>query len=100
MDGQYCEFGGTVKKCEEWLHKNHPDMHQKLYSEGSWLNGPKDDYGTDQAKRGIKRESFCPVGRSTETSGEGCGEKDSKGCSGRTARGREKGGSSGADQTG
>ncbi|KIW17104.1 translation machinery-associated protein 22 [Exophiala spinifera] len=29
---EYCEFGGTVKKCEEWLHKNHPDMHQKLYS--------------------------------------------------------------------
>ncbi|KAL6241260.1 Translation machinery-associated protein 22 [Rhinocladiella similis] len=29
---EYCEFGGTVRKCEEWLHKNHPDMHQKLYS--------------------------------------------------------------------
>ena len=31
---QYCEFGGTVKKCEEWLEKNHLDMHEKLYSEG------------------------------------------------------------------
>jgi len=30
---EYCEFGGTVKKCEEWLQKNHPDMHKKLYSE-------------------------------------------------------------------
>merc|ERR1712000_403674 len=29
---EYCEFGGTVKKCEEWLLKHHPDMHQKLYS--------------------------------------------------------------------
>merc|ERR1712000_8522 len=29
---EYCEFGGTVKKCEEWLLKHHPDIHQKLYS--------------------------------------------------------------------
>lgn len=32
---QYCEFGGTVKKCEDWLENNHPDMHQRLYSEGT-----------------------------------------------------------------
>lgn len=27
-----------MKKCQEWLEKNHPDMHEKLYSEGmsSW----------------------------------------------------------------
>ncbi|EAS36953.3 translation machinery-associated protein 22 [Coccidioides immitis RS] len=30
---EYCEFGGTAKKCEEWLHENNPSMHQKLYSE-------------------------------------------------------------------
>ncbi|KAK2811984.1 Translation machinery-associated protein 22 [Emmonsiellopsis sp. PD_5] len=30
---EYCEFGGTVKKCQEWLEKNHPDMHQRLYSD-------------------------------------------------------------------
>ncbi|PGH11805.1 translation machinery-associated protein 22 [Polytolypa hystricis UAMH7299] len=30
---EYCEFGGRVKKCEEWLHKYHPEMHQKLYSD-------------------------------------------------------------------
>ncbi|KAJ4989258.1 translation machinery-associated protein 22 [Stagonosporopsis vannaccii] len=30
---QYCEFGGTTKKCEEWLEKEHPDMHAKLYSQ-------------------------------------------------------------------
>jgi len=23
-----------VKKCEEWLEKNHREMHEKLYSEG------------------------------------------------------------------
>ncbi|KAF2186842.1 density-regulated protein DRP1 [Zopfia rhizophila CBS 207.26] len=30
---EYCEFGGTVKKCEEWLKQHHPDMHEKLYSQ-------------------------------------------------------------------
>ncbi|KAI9869061.1 MAG: Translation machinery-associated protein 22 [Trichoglossum hirsutum] len=30
---EYCEFGGTVKKCEEWLKTNHPDMHARIYSE-------------------------------------------------------------------
>ncbi|ODH51954.1 translation machinery-associated protein 22 [Paracoccidioides brasiliensis] len=29
----YCEFGGTVKKCQEWLQDNHPDMYQRLYSD-------------------------------------------------------------------
>ncbi|KAK7540719.1 translation initiation factor SUI1 [Phyllosticta citribraziliensis] len=29
---QYCEFGGTTKKCEEWLQAHHPDMHSRLYS--------------------------------------------------------------------
>ncbi|KAM0802450.1 translation machinery-associated protein 22 [Usnea florida] len=30
---EYCEFGGTAKKCKDWLEQNHADMHQKLYSE-------------------------------------------------------------------
>lgn len=30
---EYCEFGGTAKKCKEWLEQSHPDMHEKLYSE-------------------------------------------------------------------
>ncbi|KAL8701698.1 MAG: hypothetical protein Q9201_004761 [Fulgogasparrea decipioides] len=30
---EYCEFGGTAKKCKDWLEKNHSDMHEKLYSE-------------------------------------------------------------------
>ncbi|KAK7530533.1 translation initiation factor SUI1 [Phyllosticta citricarpa] len=29
---EYCEFGGTTKKCEEWLQTHHPDMHSRLYS--------------------------------------------------------------------
>jgi len=30
---EYCEFGGTAKKCEEWLKICHADMHGRLYSE-------------------------------------------------------------------
>ncbi|KAK1148417.1 Translation machinery-associated protein 22 [Aspergillus melleus] len=33
LPAEYCEFGGTAKKCEEWLKDNHPDMYQQLYSE-------------------------------------------------------------------
>ncbi|KAK6541030.1 Translation machinery-associated protein 22 [Orbilia ellipsospora] len=29
---EYCEFGSTVKKCMDWLEKNNPSLHQKLYS--------------------------------------------------------------------
>ncbi|KAJ6150755.1 Translation machinery-associated protein 22 [Penicillium chermesinum] len=30
---EYCEFGGTAKKCEEWLKDAEPDQWNKLYSE-------------------------------------------------------------------
>ena len=30
---QYCEYGGTTKKCQEWLSKNHPTLHAQIYSE-------------------------------------------------------------------
>lgn len=30
---EYCEFGGTAKKCREWLEQNHSEMYEKLYSE-------------------------------------------------------------------
>ncbi|OQD68787.1 hypothetical protein PENDEC_c031G03024 [Penicillium decumbens] len=30
---EYCEFGGTAKKCEEWLKENHSDLWNELYSE-------------------------------------------------------------------
>ncbi|OIW35034.1 translation machinery-associated protein 22 [Coniochaeta ligniaria NRRL 30616] len=29
---EYCEYGGTVKKCQEWLAKNHPEMYQRIWS--------------------------------------------------------------------
>ncbi|KAF9889494.1 Translation machinery-associated protein 22 [Aspergillus nanangensis] len=30
---EYCEFGGTAKKCEEWLKENNSDLYQRLYSD-------------------------------------------------------------------
>ncbi|KAL2797491.1 translation initiation factor SUI1 [Aspergillus keveii] len=30
---EYCEFGGTAKKCQDWLKDNHADLYQRLYSE-------------------------------------------------------------------
>ncbi|KAE8355863.1 translation machinery-associated protein 22 [Aspergillus coremiiformis] len=30
---EYCEFGGTAKKCEEWLKENQPELYQQLHSE-------------------------------------------------------------------
>jgi len=29
---EYCEFGGTTKKCSEWLSTAHPDLFNQLYS--------------------------------------------------------------------
>ncbi|KAI5466773.1 translation initiation factor SUI1 [Mariannaea sp. PMI_226] len=29
---EYCEYGGTVKKCQEWLQKNHPEIYDRLWS--------------------------------------------------------------------
>ncbi|KAJ5429083.1 Density-regulated protein DRP1 [Penicillium cf. griseofulvum] len=34
---EYCEFGGTAKKCEEWLKENESDLWDTLYSEGTKL---------------------------------------------------------------
>ncbi|KAL4943958.1 hypothetical protein BDV06DRAFT_122832 [Aspergillus oleicola] len=30
---EYCEFGGTAKKCQEWLQDNEPELYQRLYSD-------------------------------------------------------------------
>ncbi|KAK0751721.1 translation initiation factor SUI1 [Schizothecium vesticola] len=29
---EYCEYGGTVKKCQVWLEKNHPDVYARIWS--------------------------------------------------------------------
>lgn len=50
---EYCEFGGTTKKCEEWLQTNHPDMHQRIYSEDA-LNANMATLSVDAQKRAEK----------------------------------------------
>jgi len=50
---EYCEFGGTVKKCEEWLENHHPDLHDKLYSEEA-LNANLSALSVDAQKRAQK----------------------------------------------
>ncbi|KAI1365041.1 density-regulated protein DRP1 [Xylaria arbuscula] len=29
---EYCEYGGTVKKCQDWLQKAHPAMYDQIWS--------------------------------------------------------------------
>ncbi|KAI1137027.1 translation machinery-associated protein 22 [Hypoxylon sp. FL0543] len=29
---EYCEYGGTVKKCQDWLQKNHPALYEQIWS--------------------------------------------------------------------
>ncbi|KAF2459998.1 translation initiation factor SUI1 [Lineolata rhizophorae] len=33
LPSEYCEFGGTTKKCEEWLLQADPELHGRLYSQ-------------------------------------------------------------------
>jgi len=50
---EYCEFGGTVKKCQEWLEKNHPNMYEKLWSEDA-LSAATAHLSVDAQKRAAK----------------------------------------------
>ncbi|KXT18999.1 hypothetical protein AC579_8779 [Pseudocercospora musae] len=50
---EYCEYGGTTKKCEEWLQKNHPNLHSKLYSEEA-LSANLSTLSVDAQKRAEK----------------------------------------------
>ncbi|KAK4039777.1 translation machinery-associated protein 22 [Parachaetomium inaequale] len=29
---EYCEYGGTTKKCQEWLEKKHPALYARIWS--------------------------------------------------------------------
>ncbi|KAK4231045.1 putative translation machinery-associated protein 22 [Podospora fimiseda] len=29
---EYCEYGGTTKKCQEWLSKNHSSLYERIWS--------------------------------------------------------------------
>ncbi|TKA82772.1 Translation machinery-associated protein 22 [Friedmanniomyces simplex] len=50
---EYCEYGGTTKKCSEWLVANHPDLHSHLYSEDAATKGMS-NLSLDAQKRAEK----------------------------------------------
>jgi density-regulated protein DRP1 len=29
---EYCEYGGTIKKCQEWLRSHHAELYEKIWS--------------------------------------------------------------------
>lgn len=35
---EYCEFSGKLKRCKEWLHKEHSDLYTKLYGNGDEMD--------------------------------------------------------------
>ncbi|KAF2766227.1 eIF1-like protein [Teratosphaeria nubilosa] len=50
---QYCEYGGTVKKCSDWLLAAHPALHAQLYSGDSVAQGLS-ELSVDALKRAEK----------------------------------------------
>ncbi|RDW84299.1 translation machinery-associated protein 22 [Coleophoma cylindrospora] len=50
---EYCEFGGTVKKCQDWLQKTHGEMYEKIWSEDA-LSAATSTLSIDAQKRAAK----------------------------------------------
>jgi len=50
---EYCEFGGTVKKCQEWLLKTNKDLYDKFWSEDA-LQAATANLSLDAQKRAAK----------------------------------------------
>ncbi|KAF8851093.1 density-regulated protein DRP1 [Acephala macrosclerotiorum] len=50
---EYCEFGGTVKKCQDWLQKNYGNMYERLWSEDA-LAAATSTLSLDAQKRAEK----------------------------------------------
>ncbi|KAK3112586.1 Translation machinery-associated protein 22 [Teratosphaeriaceae sp. CCFEE 6253] len=50
---EYCEYGGTTKKCEDWLEANHPKLHAEIYSADTAAKGMS-DLSLDAQKRADK----------------------------------------------
>ncbi|KAH9825735.1 Translation machinery-associated protein 22 [Teratosphaeria destructans] len=51
---EYCEYGGTVKKCSEWLLAAHPAMHGRLYSGDAAVAEGLSALSVDAVKRAEK----------------------------------------------
>ncbi|KAF4974183.1 hypothetical protein FZEAL_8888 [Fusarium zealandicum] len=50
---EYCEYGGTVKKCQEWLQKNEPVMYDRIWSAEA-LEAATASLSVDAQKRAAK----------------------------------------------
>ncbi|KJR88443.1 RNA-binding protein [Sporothrix schenckii 1099-18] len=53
MPPEYCEYGGTVKKCQEWLEKNNPELYEKVWSQEA-LEAATAALSIDAQKRAAK----------------------------------------------
>ncbi|CAK7217499.1 Translation machinery-associated protein 22, partial [Sporothrix bragantina] len=49
----YCEYGGTVRKCQEWLEKNNPELYQRVWSQEA-LEAATAALSVDAQKRAAK----------------------------------------------
>ncbi|KAK0656164.1 translation machinery-associated protein 22 [Cercophora newfieldiana] len=57
---EYCEYGGTVKKCQEWLEKQHPSMYERIWSPAATASlslEAKDRAAKDAKKKAAKAEA-------------------------------------------
>lgn len=50
---QYCEYGGTTKRCSDWLAQHHPTLHAQLY-DPSTLSQNLSTLSVDAQKRAEK----------------------------------------------
>lgn len=50
---EYCEYGGTVKKCQEWLQKEHPPLYEVIWSAEA-LEAATASLSVDAQKRAAK----------------------------------------------
>ncbi|WQF85070.1 Putative SUI1 domain, DENR family, SUI1 domain superfamily protein [Colletotrichum destructivum] len=50
---EYCEYGGTVKKCQDWLEKHHPDLYAIIWSPEA-LEAATASLSVDAQKRAAK----------------------------------------------
>ncbi|OAA53781.1 RNA-binding protein [Niveomyces insectorum RCEF 264] len=53
MPPEYCEYGGTVRKCQEWLESNNPPMYQRIWSQEA-LEAATAALSVDAQKRAAK----------------------------------------------
>ncbi|KAJ1333044.1 density-regulated protein [Microdochium nivale] len=50
---EYCEYGGTVKKCQEWLQTTHADLYSQIWSSEA-LEAATASLSLDAQKRAAK----------------------------------------------